>query len=612
MAATRLSILMAVYDMTREARRTLTSLTPAYQEGVSEGDYEVLVVENPSPSCLSQEEVESFGGNFRYSRASEPSLSPARILNEAAKRAKGSYLLLLIDGARLLSPGVLRNVFDAIRLHPRPLVAFHGFHLGTEVQNKAVANGYDKATEDRLLTSIGWPRNGYAVFGNSVFAMSSAAGWFCPMAESNCVALPKTSFMALGGFDERFATPGGGLVNLEFHERVLALPDHRLFHVLGEGTFHQVHGGASTNAKISIGQQFQDEYARLKGRRWRMPHSPDPHYLGSIKMPAVKKLDQSARHRHRQKQIREPQFIGRRLDELLDDSCPSINEGAFGRPIIFIHGMHRSGTSALAKGFVQLGGEVPPPMIGKSTSNPDGHFESHPVVMLNERILRTLGCSWHHLSALPQGWPARPAMAPFVKAARCLLADAGVLQTNGASDTPISPIVLKDPRFARVWPVWAEALKPMSGPVHHMVIIRSPAAVAQSLQRRDAMTTQHGLLLWARYTRELFDHLEGVPFGLVRYEAMASADGRREMAQALSASALDSFAGDQVARLHSAFRQGSTSEPATPAPFFQKIYEGLMRDNALAEIMAQIDKRLEVSPHFWGQYIRRLEQNDVI
>lgn len=613
MALPKLSIVIAVYDMTREAARTLTSLTAAYQEGVNEDDYEVLVVENPSPSCLTRAQVESYGVNFRYHRADQPSPSPAAILNAAARRAEGELLLILVNGARLLSPGVLRNVFDAARLHPRPLVAFHGLHLGAEQQSVALANNrYDKAIEDRLLGNIDWPRNGYAMFGNSVFAASSAAGWFAPMAESNCVALPKASFLTLGGFDERFATPGGGFVNLEFYERALALPRHQLFHVLGEGTFHQVHGGASTNAMEPVEAIFHEEYARLKGRRWSMPRSPEPRYLGSIKTPAVKKLDLSARRRHRQKQIREPDYVARRLDGLLDGSRKDFDKGLITRPIVFVHGMHRSGTSALARGFAEIGFEVPQPVIGKSMSNPDGHYESLPVVMLNERILRTVGSAWHHTTPLPDAWAEWPAIAKYVQAARHLLADAGALGTADASPSSATPVVIKDPRLARVWPVWSRALEPMPGPVHHLVIIRSPAAVARSLQRRDATCFQHGLLLWARYACELFSHLEGVPFGLVRYEVLVSADGARELAQGLSGSGLNFLAADRVARMLSVFHHQPPHKPARAAPWFQRVYENLFSDSSRDAALAMMRERLEAGGRVWGAYIRSLEQEHVI
>ena len=41
--------------------------------------------------------------------------------------------------------------------------------------------------------------------------------------------------------------PGGGYVNLDFFERVANAPGVNLVTLLGEGSFHQVHGGTTTN-----------------------------------------------------------------------------------------------------------------------------------------------------------------------------------------------------------------------------------------------------------------------------------------------------------------------------------------------------------------------------
>ena len=55
--------------MSREAARTLHSLSRAYQEGIDDLDYEVIVVENGSApdQRLGEEFVAGFGPEFRYS-----------------------------------------------------------------------------------------------------------------------------------------------------------------------------------------------------------------------------------------------------------------------------------------------------------------------------------------------------------------------------------------------------------------------------------------------------------------------------------------------------------------------------------------------------------------
>ena len=51
----------------------------------------------------------------------------------------------------------------------------------------------------------------------------------------------------VGGFDESFSMPGGGYANLELYERLGSAPDVTVSTIIGEGSFHQVHGGTTTN-----------------------------------------------------------------------------------------------------------------------------------------------------------------------------------------------------------------------------------------------------------------------------------------------------------------------------------------------------------------------------
>ncbi len=47
--------------------------------------------------------------------------------------------------------------------------------------------------------------------------------------------------------DQLFDDRGGGLVNLALFARACKLPDSKLVVILGEESFHQIHGGTATN-----------------------------------------------------------------------------------------------------------------------------------------------------------------------------------------------------------------------------------------------------------------------------------------------------------------------------------------------------------------------------
>jgi hypothetical protein len=220
--------------------------------------------------------------------------SPVVAINTGLRAARGDIVGVMIDGARIASPGLLQNVLLAARLHHRPVISTLGFHLGSELQNESIKKGYNQDVEDRLLDEVNWTADGYQLFGISVFAGSSAGGWFLPIYESNAIFLPADMWTELGGYDENFASAGGGLVNLDTYLRACELPDSRLIVLLGEGTFHQVHNGAATNARTSPFDEFHDEYIRLRRKSITHP-AVKPLYLGTAPPQALPLIEQSAR-----------------------------------------------------------------------------------------------------------------------------------------------------------------------------------------------------------------------------------------------------------------------------------------------------------------------------
>ena len=86
----------------------------------------------------------------------------------------------------------------------------------------------------------------------------------------------------LGGLDERFVSPGGGIVNLDFYREACEQLD-QLVILLGEGTFHQFHGGVATNVPMvshPMDAIFQ-EYLTIRGRPFA-PLTREVDYLGGI------------------------------------------------------------------------------------------------------------------------------------------------------------------------------------------------------------------------------------------------------------------------------------------------------------------------------------------
>lgn len=278
-----LSVIVIVHNMRREAPRTLFSLSRPYQHEVAVKDYEVIVVENGSTDPLPAAEVEGMAPNFRYHRHETSSVSPVEAVNLGVELARGEQVAVCVDGARIISPGIVHYLLAAFRAFANPFAYTLGWHLGAEVQNLSIKNGYDQTAEDRLLDTVAWQQNGYALFSVAALALSCREGWFSTVAESNCFALRKSEFVRLGGFDPAFQAAGGGLVNLDFFSLAVTSPELTPVLLLGEGTFHQIHGGVATNVEMAAHpwEKFHEEYVRRRGRPYAPPQF-SPHYLGRL------------------------------------------------------------------------------------------------------------------------------------------------------------------------------------------------------------------------------------------------------------------------------------------------------------------------------------------
>lgn len=278
--------------MSRELPRTLRSLSPRSQVGVEAADYEVIVVDNGSADPVDSSLAAAFGGTIRIERIDDASPSPARAANAGLRLAEAELVGLIVDGARLASPGLLRGALRGARVADRAVVTAPAFHLGDVPHKRAAEVGYDQAAEDDLLAGCGWEDDGYRLFEISTLAGSSGRGLFGPMGESSSLFCSAEMWQELGGLDERFALPGGGLVNHDLYLRACALPDMELVVLLSEGTFHQYHGGASTSGRHSWDEMHAD-YEAIRGETHHPP-STSPVFVGHGVAAALPYIERSA------------------------------------------------------------------------------------------------------------------------------------------------------------------------------------------------------------------------------------------------------------------------------------------------------------------------------
>lgn len=186
---------------------------------------------------------------------------------------------------------------------------------------------------------------------------------------------------------------------------------------------------------------------------------------------------------------------------------------------LFVLGMHRSGTSALAGALHRLGVPLGRELIPADPDvNARGFWEHRRLSETNERLLRVLGVSWLEEGPLPALDWTDPRLSPLRHELLALL----------RQEFAAYPLwAVKDPRLCRVLPLWNELMPALGCRPHAILIVREPAEVAASLLRRDRMPRWKGALLWLRYLLEAERHSRDMPRVVITYRQLLS--GRTDL-----------------------------------------------------------------------------------
>ncbi len=174
---------------------------------------------------------------------------------------------------------------------------------------------------------------------------------------------------------------------------------------------------------------------------------------------------------------------------------------------ILISGMHRSGTSMVARLLHACGLYLGPEdrLMPAGQDNPEGFWEHLDFVALNDVLLECAGGSWD--SPPPEGvnWPELADQWGFGNHARKLIEPFAGQAVWG----------FKDPRTCLTFPFWHHLL-----PEGRVVLcLRHPVSVALSLHRRNHFSPVFGLKLWYTYNRRLWQVLERDQVLVVDYDA---------------------------------------------------------------------------------------------
>jgi glycosyltransferase involved in cell wall biosynthesis len=277
----KVSIIVISYNMNRELPRTLLSLSVPFQKGITRDEFEVILIDNGSKVPPTASDFSHLDIDLRVVSMDNPTKSPVPAINFGLKQVSGEIIGVYIDGARIASPRLIASARDAITYNQRAFVGSRGRYLGNKFQRVAIVEGYNQQVEDEMLAQSGWESDGYKLFDISVFDESSGPTWFDPVAESNSLFMWRSLWDELGGYTEGFVTPGGGLVNLDTWKRACELPETVPTLLLGEATFHQVHGGVATNGSLDKVQEFYTEYFSIYGEEFDVP-MPAIRFVGTF------------------------------------------------------------------------------------------------------------------------------------------------------------------------------------------------------------------------------------------------------------------------------------------------------------------------------------------
>ena len=97
-------------------------------------------------------------------------------------------------------------------------------------------------------------------------------------------------------------------------------------------------------------------------------------------------------------------------DERSEDRTTSGSSGhraTSGRTAILVTGMHRNGTSALARTLSLLGAALPDDLVPPNEGNPHGHWEPRGMVDLNDRMLASAGSDLYSVRDIAPEWLRR-------------------------------------------------------------------------------------------------------------------------------------------------------------------------------------------------------------
>jgi hypothetical protein len=260
--------------------------------------------------------------------------------------------------------------------------------------------------------------------------------------------------------------------------------------------------------------------------------------------------------------------------------------------LIVVLGMHRAGTSLTTNLLNRFGVPLSDDLIEPAFDNAAGFFESKRITKIHDDILAVLGLRWSTsglITALPDQWWRLPQIRPL-KEQLASIAAAEIERNDGLWG-------FKEPRTARILPVWNEIIEELDLDARFLLVSRHPAEVAESLYKRDRIDAFQSESLWLVHYADAVRYRNGRIDAMVDYRGWMD-DPLAQAAYVISALGL-SWQGtaQETERIvqdtvSPDLRHNAAARSAFALPFTQPFYDALLRRDlpalqALAETFEQ-------------------------
>lgn len=181
------------------------------------------------------------------------------------------------------------------------------------------------------------------------------------------------------------------------------------------------------------------------------------------------------------------------------------------RQALVVAGMHRSGTSAMARLLSLSGATLPERVMDPGPDNPLGYWEPWEMVALDDEILEAIDSRWDNVFAVKDNERAWAARGRFLSKAQDFL-------THNFGDQDL--LVMKDPRSSILASFWRQALEEIAVDPVYVIMVRHPLEVAESLLARNGSPREKSLLLWTSYMLAIERDTRDAPRVFVTYSDM--------------------------------------------------------------------------------------------